>query len=134
MYRGTLHGEHGATAIFDELTQDVFVVVVLAAVEMGKGSHTYDVAVTSHDGDCLKQVFAFIAVHDNSTFRLEFPCTLVHIEHNYVHAEIHSGFLCAETGSQAVVEEYQQRGAVFAEVFERIVVFLYFGCFFECLL
>ncbi len=61
-------------------------------------------------------MFGLVSVHDYAALGLEFPRALVDIEHDYVHAEIHRGFLSAETGAERRVEEYHHQRLVAAEV------------------
>ena len=61
-------------------------------------------------------MFALVAVHDDSALGLELPCTLVHVEHDYVHAEVQRRLLRAEPGAQAVVEEHHEQGLVPSEL------------------
>ena len=61
-------------------------------------------------------MFAFVAVHDDTALGLQFPRSLIDVEHDDVHAEIHGRLLGGQTGAQAVVEENQQGRLVAAEV------------------
>ena len=115
MHSGALHEEHRSSAVFDELVENLLLVVVLTVFKTSKGAHTDDVAIAAHHGDGLQQVFALVAIHHDSAFSFQLPSALVHIEHDDVHAEVHGCFLCAETRAQTVVEENQQRSLVLAQ-------------------
>lgn len=112
----------------DKLGDDALPVVFVAVFETGEGAHADYVAVTSHDRNRLKEVFRFVAVHYHAAFCLEFPCALIDIEHNHVHAEVHRRFLGAEPCAQARIEEYHQQSAVFAEIGMGETVTFYLKC------
>ena len=61
-------------------------------------------------------MLALVAVHDHSALGLKLPRALVHIEHYHVHSEVHRGFLRAQAGAQAVVEEHHEQGPVAPEL------------------
>ena len=42
-----------------------------------------------------------VAVHDDAAFSLQFPCALVHVKNDHVHAEVHGSLLRAESCAQA---------------------------------
>ena len=96
MHGGGLHGHDGLAAVLHELLHDGLGIVVVAVGEACEGADGDDVAVARHDGDGLEQVLAFVAVHDDAALGLEFPGTLVDVEHDDVHAEVHGSLLCGE--------------------------------------
>ena len=111
-----LHAEHRATGVADELVDDPLLIVLGLVLESGEGADTDDVAVGTHDGDGLKQVFGLVAVHDDAALGLKFPRALVDIEYDHVHAEVEGSFLCAQTGAQTGVEKDHHQCLVAAEV------------------
>lgn len=124
VHGGRLHGKDGAAAVLLELLKYAFLVVFLLVVEAGKGAHPYQVAVASHHGDGFEHVLALVAVHDHATLGLELPGALVHIEHDYVHSQVHSSFLRAQPGAQAGVEKHHEQGLVLAQVLIGEPIFL----------
>ena len=116
MHCGTFHEEDGASAVADKLVEDFLLVVVLSALERGERTHADEVAILCHDGDGFEQVFALVAVHDDTALRFEFPRTLIDVEHDDVHAEVHRCLLGGEACAQTVVEEDEQGGLVAAQV------------------
>ena len=79
--------------------------------------------------DSLEEVFGLVTVHDDPAFGFQFPCTLVHIEHNHIHTQIAGSLLCTQTGAETVVEENQQASLVLAQRFILIAVLLDFERF-----
>ena len=65
-----------------------------------KRAHTDHIAIATHHRNRLKQMLSLVPVHYHTSFRFKFPCTLIHVEHNHIHAEIHGGLLCAQSGAQ----------------------------------
>ena len=122
MHGGALHEEDGATAVLDELLEDAFFVVVLARFEAGEGTHTDEVAVAAHDGDGFEEVFALVAFHDDAAFGLQFPGTLIDVEHDDVHAEVEGCLLGGEAGAQGVVEEDEHGSLVLAQLLVLIAI------------
>ena len=88
-----------------KLAQDHLVVVVRFIFELREGAHPDHVAVGSHHRDGLEDMFRFVAIHDYPSLGLQFPSTLVNIEHDHVHPEVHSCFLGTQPGTEARVEE-----------------------------
>ena len=74
-------------------------------------------------------MLTLVAIHDDATFCFQFPCTLVYVENDNVHAEVHGCFLSAETRAQTVVEENQQRGLVLTQCLKLEAIFFDFECF-----
>ena len=109
-----LHSEDWATAVLHELVDDSLGIIVVAVFQTGKAAHTDEVAEATHYWDCLKQVFTLVAIHDNATLCLQFPGTCVHVEHDYIHAQVHRSLLCTQSGTETVIEEYHQQGFVLA--------------------
>ena len=124
---GGLHAEHGASGVFYELLDHPLLIVLFFVLKSGERANANDVAVASHDRDRLQKMFGFISIHDDTAFGLQFPCSLVHIEHDDVHAKIHGSFLCREARAQGGVEEDHEQGLVAAQLSERVAVFLYHG-------
>ena len=120
---GSLHGEDGFAAVLDKLIENLLVVVVFAVFKAGKAAYANQVAVAGHHGDGLQQVFALVAIHDDTTFRLQLPCPLVHVEHDDVHAQVAGSLLRAQSGAQAVVEEDEQTGLVVSQCLELVTRF-----------
>ena len=50
-------------------------------------------------------MFGLVAVHYDTAFGLKLPCTLIYVENDDIHAEIHGCFLGAETCAKAGVEK-----------------------------
>ena len=100
MYCGRLHGEYRTSAIFDKLVDDSFGIVVFTIGETGKGAHSDEVAIATHHGNGFEQVLTLVAIHNHSTFGLQFPCTGIHVEHDDVHTEIH----CCLLGGKACAQ------------------------------
>ena len=96
MHRGTLHKEYGLAGVTDKLVQYLFLIIVLTAFKGGKRTDSDKVAITSHHGNGLQQMFALVAIHNHATLRLQFPCPLVNVEHDDVHAKIHGCLLRAQ--------------------------------------
>ncbi len=121
---GRLHTEHRTSGILNELIQDDLIVVELLALESCKAAHADSVAVASHHGDRFKYVLALVAVHYHAALGLQFPGSLVDVQHYDVHTQVEAGFLGAQAGTQAAVEEHHQQGLVLAQclVGERILL------------
>ena len=134
MHRGSLHRKHRLAAVLLELMIDGLRIIIVSVRQPGKGSDAYNVAITPHNRNGFQQVLALVAIHDDATLRFEFPRTGIHIEHDNVHAEVHSCFLRAETGAKAVIEEHHEQGLILAKCIVLIAVGFYFSCFPECLL
>ena len=86
MHGGGLHGHDGLAAVFDELLHDGLGIVVVAVGEACEGADGDDVAIRTHHGDGFQQVFALVAVHDDSALCLQLPRPGIHVEHDDVHA------------------------------------------------
>ena len=125
MHCGALHEENGAAAVANELLEDALLVVVGTVLEAGKTAHADDVAVAAHDGNGFEEVFALVAVHDDAALGFELPGTLIDVEDDDVHAEVHGSLLGGEARAQGVVEEDEQRGLVAAEVLPLVAVALH---------
>ena len=69
-----------------------------------------------------------VAVHDDSALGLKFPCALVDVQYDYIHAEVQSSLLGTQTCTQAGIEEYHQKGLVPSEFLIRKRIFLYIFC------
>ena len=67
---------------------------------LGEGTHTDYVAVATHYGDSFQQMFRLVAIHDDAAFGFQLPCSLVDVQYNDIHAQVQSGFLSAEAGTQ----------------------------------
>ena len=76
----------------------------------------------------------FVAVHDNAHLRFKFPALAIDIQHDSIHAEIHCGFLAAESGTEAAVEEQQNYRLVLAEMLPRERCLFYLAGFLQRLL
>ena len=100
MARGGFHGEYRPAGVFDKLVQYYFVVIVFAVFEAGEGTHTDYVAVATHYGDSFQQMFRLVAIHDDAAFGFQLPCSLVDVQYNDIHAQVQSGFLSTEAGTQ----------------------------------
>ena len=116
MHSSCLHCKYRTARILDKLIQNSLSIVVFAIRESCKRTHSYEVAVATHNRDSLQQMLALIAIHDNTTFSLQFPCTCVNIEHDDIHAKIHSCLLGRQACAQTVIEEDHHQGLVFAQV------------------
>ena len=79
-------------------------------------------------------MFTLVALHDDSTFGLQFPSTLIDIKHDDVHAEVKCRLLGGEASAQGVVEEDEHGSLVFAKRLVLIAVCLNFESLIECLL
>ena len=112
MYRGALHKEHRLAGVTDKLVQYLFLIIVLTAFEGGKRTYSDKVAIASHHGNGFQQMFALVAIHNHAALRLQFPCPLVHVEHDDVHAKIHGCLLRTQPRAQAVVEEDEEGSLV----------------------
>ena len=126
MHSSALHEENRLAAVFDELIENLLFVVVLTVLKTCKRTYSDDVAVASHHRYGLEQVFALVSVHDDAALCLQLPCALVDIEHDDIHTQVHSCFLCRQAGAQAVVEEYQHTGLVLTQIL--ILVAVGFHC------
>ena len=115
VHGGTLHEEDGTTAVLDELLEDLLLIIILARLETGEGTHADDVAVATHHWDGLEEVLALVALHDDATLSLQFPSPLIDIEHDDVHAQIERRLLGGEASAQGVVEEDEHSGLVLAK-------------------
>ena len=89
-----LHGEDWATAVLHKLVDDGLGIIVVTVFQTGKATNTDKVAEATHHRDSLQQVLALVAIHDNATLCLQFPGTGIHIEHDYIHAQVHRSLLC----------------------------------------
>ena len=70
MHGSCLHGKDGATRIFDKLIQYRFSVIVFAVGKSCKRAHTNQIAVAAHHGNGLQQMFALVAIHNDTTLCL----------------------------------------------------------------
>ena len=61
-------------------------------------------------------MFGLVAVHHHAALRLQFPCTLIDVEHHDIHPQIHRRLLCREPRPQAGVEKEHQQGLVASQV------------------
>ena len=102
------------TAIFHKLVYNALGIVELAVLQSCKRAYGNDVAIARHYWNCLQQVFALVAIHDNSTLCLQLPCSCIYVQHYNVHTEVHGCLLCAQACAQAIVEEYHEQSLVFA--------------------
>ena len=102
------HREHRASGMLYELIDDHFIIVILTVFEAGKRTYTDDVTITSHHRDGFQQMFRFVTVHDDAAFGFQFPGPLIDVQYNYVHTQVESSFLGAETGAEAGVKEDHQ--------------------------
>ena len=91
--RSALHRKDRAVAVFHKLHEDAFRIVGLAVGKSGKRTYTNEVAVRCHHRNSLQEVFTLVSVHDHATLRFQFPCPLVHVEHNNVQTEVACRFL-----------------------------------------
>ena len=128
---GSFHRKHRAAGVFHKLVENAFLVVVLLVFEACKRAHPNHIAVAAHHRDSLQQMLALVAVHNHATLGFEFPCALVHIKHNHIHAQVHSSLLCAQASTQTGVEKHHQERFVFTESLVREAVLLHFKCFFH---
>ena len=128
---GCLHSEDGTAGVLDKLLQYGLCIVVFTIGETSKRTDTDKIAVAAHDGDGLKKMLALVAIHDNATLRFQFPGTGIDIEHDDIHAEVHSCLLSRESGSQRVVEEYHHERFVLAQMLILITVVFDLLCFGE---
>ncbi len=129
---GSFHGEYRSARMLDELLQYHFVVIVFLAFETCERTYADDVAIAAHHGNGFQQVFRFVTVHDDATFRFQFPGSLVDIQYNHVHAQIQCGLLCTEAGTQAGVEENHHQRFVTSQFHIFETVFLNLECFVQC--
>ena len=134
MYGSRLHSKDRATTVLDKLLHDGLGIVVVAVTETSKRTDAYDVAVAPHHGNGFQQVLALVAVHDDTTLCLQLPCTLIHVEHNDVHAQVHGCLLGGESRTQRVIEEYHQEGLVLTQVLILETVSFDFLCLGQCFL
>ena len=110
----SLHSEDRAAAVLYELVYNGFGIIILSVFQTGKATNTDKVAEATHHRDSLQQVLALVAIHDNATLCLQFPCTCVHVEYDNIHAQVHRSLLCTQSGTETVIEEYHQQGSVLA--------------------
>ena len=108
MHGGCLHGKNRSAAVLHKLVENRLCIVVLAIDESCERAYADDVAVASHDGNRLKQMLTLVAIHDDSTLRLELPCSCIYIEHDDIHAQVERCLLGGETCAQAIVEENEE--------------------------
>ena len=123
-----LHSEDWAPAVLYKLVYDGFGIIVVTVFQTGKATNTDKVAEATHHRDSLQQVLALVAIHDNATLCLQFPCTGIHIEHDYIHAQVHRSLLCTQSGTETVIEEYHQQGFVLAQLLITETVCFHFLC------
>ena len=76
----------------------------------------------------------FVAVHNHAALSLQFPCALIHIKNDHIHAKIHCSLLGAESCAQTRIEENHQEGLVFAKLLVCEWVLFYVLSFLESLL
>ena len=76
-------------------------------------------------------MLTLVTVHDDTTLGLQFPGTGIHIEHDDIHAQVHSRLLSAETGAQTIVEEDHHQCLVLTQMLILITVVLDLLCFGE---
>ena len=69
--------------------------------------------------------------HDYSVLCLQFPCSLVDIEYDHVHAEVQCRLLSAEAGTKTRVEEDHKQGFVPAKILVGKWICLYIFCFLD---
>ena len=74
-------------------------------------------------------MFTLVAIHNDTALSFQLPCTLVHIKHNHIHAQVTGCLLGAQTGTQTVVEENQQASLMLSQGFIFVAVFLDFESF-----
>ena len=79
-------------------------------------------------------MLALVAVHDNATLGLKFPCSLVYVEYDDIHAEVACRLLRREARAQRVVEKDEETGLVVTQSLILITVFLNLKCFGESLI
>ena len=108
--------------MFDELVKDNLVVVIFLVLKTCERTYANDIAVASHYRNGLQNVLRLVTVHNHSAFGLEFPCSLVYVEYNDVHAKVQGCLLCAESCAQARVEEHHHEGLVLAELAVSVTV------------
>ena len=111
---GCLHGEDWAAAVLHKLVYDGLGIIVVTVFQTGKAAYANQIAEATHYWDSLQQVLALVAIHDNATLCLQFPCTGIHIEYDNIHAQVHRSLLCTQSGTETVIEEYHQQGFVLA--------------------
>ena len=128
VYGGGLHSKDGLATVLHKLLYDAFCIVKCSVLQSGKTSHSDDVAETAHHGNGFQKMLALVTIHDDTTLGLQFPGTSVHVQHHYVHSQIHGGLLGTETCTQTIVEEYHQQSLVASQVLMAKPVFLYFLC------
>ena len=126
MARSRFHREYRLTRILDELIQNLFCIIIFTVFKMSKRAHTDDIAIRGHHRNGFQQVFALVAIHNDTALCFQLPCALVHIEHNHVHTQIARCLLSAQAGTQAVVEENQQASLMLSQILILIAVFLDF--------
>ena len=102
---GRLEADNRHFAMPDEFFQQVFAIVFLAVFECGEGAYAEDVAILSHYGGGVFDVFHGGSVHHGAVLKFQSPALFVHVHHNDVHAQVEGGFLGAEAGAQAGVEK-----------------------------
>ena len=125
------HGEDRTPTVFNKLLQNSLCIVVFAVCKSSKGTYTNEVAVATHYRDSLQQVLALVAIHDDTAFGLQFPCSGIHIEHDDIHSQVHSRFLCRESCTQGVIKENHHERLVLAQMLEFITFVLNLLCFGE---
>ena len=74
-------------------------------------------------------MFTLVAIHNDTALGLQLPCTLIHIEHNHIHAQVTGCLLGTQTGPQTVVEENQQASLMLSQGFIFVAVYLDFESF-----
>ena len=116
MHGSSLHGEDRTTAVFDELVQNGFSIVVFAVGKTSETSDTDQVAVASHHRDSLQQVLTFVTIHDDTAFCFQFPGASIDVKHDDVHAEVHGSLLGREAGAQGVIKEDHHQGFVLTQM------------------
>ena len=114
---------------------------ILGHVEDGKiaavraeGADAYYVAIAAHYGDGFAEVFGFVSVHHDAEFGFQLPAVLADVQDYGVHAKVLRGFLAAETGAEAAVEEDEEGGRVVAQLFLGVAVLFHLFCLLQRLL
>ena len=131
MHGGSLHRKDGTTRVFDELLQHRLGIVVLPISQSCKATHTNQVAVAAHHGDCFQQMFTLVTIHDDTTLGFQFPGAGIHVEHDHIHAQVHSRLLGGETGAQTIIKEDHHQGFVLSQMLILVTVVLNLLCFGE---
>ena len=69
---------------------------IVAEIIREKALHALDDEIPSaHYRNSFQQMLRFITIHDNTSLCFQLPCTLVNVQNDRVHTQVHGGLLGA---------------------------------------